>query len=120
MKTFKTFITEAVKYSKDEAIEIGKLLSVDWNKVDIEQFRMGLEVESEHDYGDFDVVKSKSDLGKIVLAHLDELPDYYTRLKKMEEDAPANAVGSGEMMAGLREPVGKKSVMTFAKRKNSY
>lgn len=115
MKNFRQYLTEAKTFTKDEAKEIGDTLSVDWKKYDLEQFRMGLEVESEHNDGtELDVVGSKKDLAKIVLAHLKELPDYYTRLKKMEEDAPANSVGSGEGMAGLAEPM---IPLSFVKRK---
>jgi len=107
MKSFKIFLSEEKKtFTKDQAKKIGDSLSVDWDKIDIEQFRMGLEVESEHDdNSELDVVNSEKDLGKIALAHLKEFPDYYTRLKKMEEDAPANAVGTGAGVAGLVEPL---------------
>lgn len=99
---------ESASFSSDEAKKIGDSLSVDWNKVDLEQFRMGLEVESEHDDGSkLDVVNTKKDLGKIVLAHLKELPDYYSKLKTVEEDAPANSVSAGGV-AGLQEPIIRK------------
>ena len=35
-------------FSADEARRIGTALSVDWNHVDLEQFRMGLGVELKH------------------------------------------------------------------------
>lgn len=112
------FLTESKTFHKDEAKSIGDSLSVDWSKVDLEQFRLGLGVESEHNDGSkLDVVNSKKDLGRIVLAHLKEVPNYYTKLKKVEEDAPANAVGSGSGVAGLTEPIGKQSVLFFSKRK---
>lgn len=118
MKTFKTFLIEKVSYSTDDAKKIGDSLSVDWKKYDLEQFRIGLEIESEHDDdSELDVVNSEQDLAKIVLAHLNELPDYYTRLKKVEEDAPANAVGTGAGVAGITEPIGKKSILFRDKRK---
>jgi hypothetical protein len=46
--------------------------------VDPEQLKMGIEVEYEH-------TKSEHIAKKIALDHLAEIPDYYTRLKKMEE-----------------------------------
>lgn len=120
IQTFKTYITEARKFDSDSAKKIGDSLNVDWKKYDLEQFRMGLEVETEHDDGTIlDVVKSNKDLAKIVLAHLKEVPDYYTKLKKVEEEAPVNAVGSGAGVAGLREPVGKKPILFFGKRKKN-
>lgn len=72
----------ARRIGREEARRIGNRLKVDWSKVSLEQFRMGLEVEQEHANvtgGDIETT------GKIALAHLDELPDYYTRLKKMEK-----------------------------------
>lgn len=99
-------LTEAKKqFSKSEAKRIGTLLDVDWEETDLEQFRIGLGIESEHDSGEFDVVGGdKKKLAKIVLAHLDELPDYYTKLIKMEEDAPANAVGTGAIAGTTGDP----------------
>lgn len=63
---------------------IGKRLA----KFDIDQIKMGISIEKEHDTDDeLDVVKSKLDLLKITLAHLEEDPKYYTKLKKIEEAA---------------------------------
>ena len=53
---------------------------LDEKKVDKEQLRMGIKVEMEHTNNP---VISK----RIALDHLAEIPDYYTRLKKMEKDA---------------------------------
>ena len=72
------------------AREIGDKLGIDWSRFDVEQFRMGLEVELEHG-----LVNPSTDVtgndhvltGKIALAHLNEFADYYTRLKKMEQEA---------------------------------
>ena len=50
----------------------------DDSKFDIEQLKTGIEVEKEHS-DDPDVAKA------IAKAHLAEIPDYYTRLKEMEE-----------------------------------
>jgi hypothetical protein len=66
------------------------LLGVDWSKFDVEQFRMGLDVELEHGISDLQTNVTQYDeisTGKIALAHLNEFPDYYTRLEKMEKDA---------------------------------
>lgn len=83
-----------MRFTIEEAKEIGDKLGVDWNKTDIEQFRMGLEVELEH----ADVTKTAPLMtGRIAQAHLKELPDYYTRLAKMEKgsDIMSNQSGSG-------------------------
>lgn len=66
------------------------MLGVDWSKFDVEQFRMGLDVELEHGISDLQTNVTQDDeisTGKIALAHLNEFPDYYTRLEKMEKDA---------------------------------
>lgn len=60
---------------------------IDISKFDKKQILMGLNVEKEHDGKmgrDVDVVGSKADLLKIVIAHLREDPQYYTKLKNME------------------------------------
>ena len=77
------------KFSEDEAKKIGDSIGVDWDKCPLEEFRMGLTVELEH--GKFDPQTNVTDdddimTGKIVLAHIKEIPDYYTRLAKMEEE----------------------------------
>jgi hypothetical protein len=109
MRTYFQFITESKDFSKEDAQRVGDKLDVDWNKVDIEQFRIGLSVESEHDDGsELDVVGSEKDLGKIVLAHLKELPDYYTKLKQVDEDGvPVNSI-SGGGIANIQEPLIRK------------
>lgn len=51
---------------------------------------MGLDVELEHGKKDSHTNVTNDDpltTGKIALAHLNEFPDYYTRLDKLEEDA---------------------------------
>jgi hypothetical protein len=110
-------LEEKRTFGRDEAKKLGDKLSVDWSKVDINQFVTGLSVESEHDDGGkLDVVDSDTDLAKIVLAHLREVPDYYSKLKKVEEEVPTNSL-SGNGVAGLREPiVFRKKRSTIARR----
>jgi len=74
-------------FTSDEAKQIGDQIGVDWSRVDLEEFRMGLYVELEHGTETAQTNVTNDDpamTGKIALAHLLELPDYYTRLKKME------------------------------------
>jgi len=76
--------------SKEQAMEIGRKVGLNWHKIDPEQFRMGLEIEQEHTGlkgGNTIVAKNMVDVGKVTLAHLLEIPDYYTRLKRMEDEA---------------------------------
>lgn len=80
------------QFSRDEAKQIGEALGIDWKKFDVEQFRMGLEVELEHGQRDPETNVTNDDTlltGKIALAHLREFPDYYTRLVQMEKEAEA-------------------------------
>jgi len=76
--------------SSDQAKQIGEQLGIDWSRFDGEQFRMGMEVELEHGLCDPKTNVTNDDLlmtGKIALAHLNEISDYYTRLQKMETEA---------------------------------
>jgi hypothetical protein len=78
--------------SAEEAGNVGSTLMINWTKVDLEQFRRGLEVELEHGARDPETNVTNDDLaltGKIAWAHLKEFPDYYTRLDKMEREAEA-------------------------------
>jgi len=86
-KTCRAFGPLEVEFSKDEAKRIGDYIGVDWKKINIEQFRMGLAVELEHGcrYPETNIACDDLYLtGKIALIHLKEVPDYYTRLKKVE------------------------------------
>ncbi|MFH1631319.1 MAG: DUF5661 family protein [Candidatus Aenigmatarchaeota archaeon] len=77
-------------FTIEEAKEVGKKLGITWDKFDVEQFWMGMNVELEHGMVDPHTNVSNDDpivTGKITLAHLNEFSDYYTRLKKMEEEA---------------------------------
>ena len=78
------------QFSTEDARHIGEQLGIDWSQFDVEQFRMGLNVELEHGSHDATTDVTGNDpllTGKIALAHLNEFPDYYTRLKAMEEEA---------------------------------
>lgn len=77
-------------FTSDEAKQIGETLGIDWSRYDVGQFRMGLDVELEHGLVDPHTNITNDDpvmTGKIALAHLNELTDYYTRLEKMEDEA---------------------------------
>ena len=83
-------MTEKKVFTAEKAKEIGEKLGIDWSKFDIEQFRMGMDVELEHGLRDAHTNVTGDDpltTGKITLAHLNEYPDYYTRLDKMENGA---------------------------------
>ncbi len=79
-------------FTAEEAKQIGEQLGVDWSKFDVEQYRMGMDVELEHGTVDPNTNITNDDplmTGKIALAHLNEFSDYYTRLAKMEEEGEA-------------------------------
>lgn len=78
------------EFTTEEARRIGDQIGVDWTKYDLEEFRMGLAVELEHGARDPQTNVTGDDeiaTGKIALAHLKEIRDYYTRLLAMERDA---------------------------------
>ena len=79
-------------FTAGEARRAGEQIGIDWNSspFDVEQFRMGMDVELEHGLQDASTNVTDDDAvftGKIALAHLNEFPDYYTRLERMEEEA---------------------------------
>ena len=76
-------------FTTEQAKEIGEQIGIKWGKFDVEQFRMGMDVELEHGTIDSNTNVTDDDpltTGKIALAHLNEFPDYYTRLDKMEKE----------------------------------
>jgi hypothetical protein len=79
-------------FTADEALRIGEQIGIDWASApfDVEQFRRGMDVELEHGLHDPGTNVTGDDplvTGKIALAHLNEFPDYYSRLERMEEEA---------------------------------
>jgi Protein of unknown function (DUF5661) len=79
-------------FSAEEARQVGEQIGIDWKSApfSVEQFRSGMDVELEHGLHDARTNVTDDDpivTGKIALAHLNEFPDYYTRLERMEEEA---------------------------------
>ena len=78
------------EFGTDDARKIGEQIWVDFTKFALEEFRKGLAIELEHGSHDPETNVTNSDpllTGKIAWAHLKEIPDYYTRLEKMESEA---------------------------------
>lgn len=72
------------KVSFMKARELANKYHIDLRRVPLKYFRKGIIAELEHANvtgGDLDVTT------KIVIAHLQEFPDYYQRLEIMENDA---------------------------------
>ncbi len=79
-------------FDNDEARRIGEQIGIDWDTspFDVEQFRIGMNVELEHGSQDPRTNVTNDDpitTGRIAWAHLNEFADYYTRLEAMEEQA---------------------------------
>jgi Protein of unknown function (DUF5661) len=89
-------MAETRRITKDQAREVGREIGIDWAAApfDVDQFRMGMNVELEHGLCDPATNVTGDDpvvTGNIALAHLNEFPDYYTRLERMEEEATRDA-----------------------------
>lgn len=83
-------MSEERYFSENEAKRVGEALGIDWARWDVGQFRMGMDVELEHGTRTVDTNVTDDDpllTGKIALVHLNEFPDYYTRLDAMESEA---------------------------------
>ena len=83
------------RFTPDQARAAGERIGVDWDTspFSLEQFQMGMNVELEHGTRDPQTNVTGDDVimtAKIARAHLNEFPDYYTRLAKMEAEAAAN------------------------------
>jgi hypothetical protein len=79
-------------FTAERAREVGTEIGIDWASApfDVEEFRAGMDVELEHGRHDLGTNVTDDDpivTGKIALAHLNEFPDYYTRLARMEREA---------------------------------
>jgi hypothetical protein len=80
------------EFTSEEAARIAEDLKIDLSAegIELEQFRMGLGIELEHGRVDPETDVTHDDpalTGMIALAHLREIPDYYTRLAEMETAA---------------------------------
>jgi hypothetical protein len=87
-------MNEEAHFSAEEARVAGERIGVDWARspFDVEQFRMGMDVELEHGKQDLETNVTDDDMtvtAKIARAHLNEFPDYYSRLAVMEAEAKA-------------------------------
>ena len=87
-------MSDRPSFSPAEAARVAAELGLDFATLpfDLEQFRQGMDVELEHGVRDPETNVTGNDAlttGKIALAHLREIPDYYTRLSKMETEAEA-------------------------------
>lgn len=89
------------QFTAEEARATGERIGIDWvtSRFDVEQFRMGMDIELEHGTRDLETNVTDDDVtvtAKIARAHLNEFPDYYTRLAVMETEADAYWAAQGE------------------------
>jgi len=98
-KEITTYVHDAIPvgnkryFSLTEAKQIGDALGIPWDTCNFEEFVLGLSIELEHGKRDpeTDVTHDRPLLtAKIAWAHLKEIPDYYTRLDKLEAEADAD------------------------------
>jgi hypothetical protein len=79
-----------IEISESKAKELADGLNIDLTKYPIDLWLYALKVELEHGSVSPKTDVTHDDLvvtSKIALAHILEFPDYYTRLKKLENDA---------------------------------
>ena len=99
-----TKLTEA-SVQTDEARLIQEMVGGEAAEIPVVDFKLGLEVELEHgiQFPDANVTNNHPILtGKIVLAHLKEMLDYYLRLEVAELEGDllkAYRLGDGEKLA---------------------
>jgi DNA-directed RNA polymerase alpha subunit len=94
-------MSETAHFTADEASAAGERIGINWalSRFDVEQFRMGMDVELEHGTHDPETNVTDDDVSvtaKIARAHLNEFPDYYSRLAVMEAEAEAYWGAQGE------------------------
>jgi DNA-binding ferritin-like protein len=73
---------------------------------DPKQLQMGVEIEQEH-------TKDRALAEEIAMDHLTEFPDYYTRLKKMEDEAEGKKVASLMLRLTDQDMAGLDSMLGF-------
>jgi Protein of unknown function (DUF5661) len=76
--------------SSDEAKRIGESLHLDLDQVGLEQFRQGLMGKDKRGALDPETGSAYDGVllaGKVVLAHMEEFPDYFSRLEKLRAEA---------------------------------
>ena len=87
-------MSEKTFFTIEQARTAGEQIGMDWatSRFDVEQLRMGMDVELEHGTQDLETNVTDDDVlvtAKIARAHLNEFPDYYSRLAVMESEAEA-------------------------------
>jgi hypothetical protein len=81
--------------SLDQARHVGEVLHLDWEQVDLEEFRQGLmgDRQEASDTGTDRTYEGLLLTGQVVLAHMEEFPDYHSRLAKLEAEVDEYRAG---------------------------
>jgi hypothetical protein len=81
LSTVKASVNISDGVSTEEAEDLGAQLGLDFSDFSLDEFQQGIKVEREHeDVTGLDPLTT----AKIALAHLREMPDYYTKLRTIE------------------------------------
>ena len=87
--------------SLEQARQVGEALHIDWEQVNLEEFRQGLmghpkvAIESETGLTYRDLLLT----GKVVLAHMQQFPDYYSRLAMLEAEVDDYRAGISQRLS---------------------
>jgi len=80
----------------EEARLIGESLYLDWDQVDLEQFRrglMGIRARSPRNRREQFSYHGVLLAGKTVMAHMQQFPDYFVRLARLRAETKARSAG---------------------------
>ena len=111
-------------YTENLINNIAEKTGIDISKFDMNELVMGMDVELEHgsdndktDVTDDDPIATF----KIVMAHMYEMPNYYTKLKNMEKKENISEYARRmRELAGYAEGAEKKSLNTIQEGKSSF
>jgi len=70
----------------NKTIETGKKAGIKWSNLNIDPKQLEKGIKVEHEHKDL-IDNNKTKAAKIAVAHLKEIPNYYDKLKTMEESA---------------------------------
>ena len=91
------------KLTLEEARLVGESLYLDWDQVDLEQFRrglMGVQARSPKNRRAQSNYHGVLLAGKTVLAHMQQFPDYFVRLARLRAETRARYAGKRDRPRG--------------------
>ncbi len=77
--------TKRKQITLEQARRVGECLYLDWNQVDIEEFRRGLTGSSTRE-AEYQAVCLA---GRTVMTHMEQIPDYLVRLARLRAETQA-------------------------------